>query len=123
MCNCNKQYIRVTSAEITGGTLVLATGLTNKVIRNGSKNIICVCVDIPSSTTIVPVEIVINDTNIPLQDVLGNTLQSDQIGSRCCYVGVWGTNPLHFKLCACTSRSQATARTVTPGTTAAVEEI
>lgn len=120
---CNKRYIRVTSAEITGGTLVLTTGLTNKVIRNGGRNIICICTDIPTSTTIVPVEIVINGENIPMQDVLGNTLQSDQIGSRCAYPGVWGTNPIHFKLCACAPRSQATPRTTVPGETDAVEEI
>lgn len=117
------KYIRVTSAEITEGTLVLTTGLTNRTIRNGNRNVICICTDIPTSTTVVPVEIVINDTNIPMQDVLGNTLQSDQIKSRCAFPGVWGTNPLHFKLCSCTNRSQATARTATPGTTAVTEEL
>lgn len=119
---CNK-YIRVSSAEITGGTLVLSTGLTNKEIRNGNRSVICICTDIPSSATIVPVEIVINGTNIPMQDVLGNTLQSDQISSRCAFPGVWGTNPLHFKLCSCVNRSQATSRTVVPGGTATTEEI
>ena len=120
---CNKKCIRVTGAEIVTGTLVLSTGLTNKIIRNGNKSTLCVCVDIPASATIVPVELTINGANIPMQDVLGNTLQSDQITSKCCYPGVWGTNPTHFKLCACADRSQSTARTVTPGTTAVTEEI
>lgn len=119
---CNK-YIRVTEANIVTGTLVLSTGLTNKEIRNGNRSIICICTDIPSSATIVPVEITINGTNIPMQDVLGNTLQSDQISSKCGFPGVWGTNPLHFKLCSCKDKSQATARTVVPGGTAVTEEL
>ena len=117
-CNCKRRYIRVTEAEITGGTLVLNTEVTGRTVYNGQRDVICICTDIPASTTLVPVEIVINETNIPMQDVLGNTLQSDQIQSRCAYPGVWGTQPLHFKLSACVQRSGATATSVTPGETA-----
>ena len=116
MCNKNKN-IKITSATITGGTLLLSTGLTGKTIRNGGRSNLCICTDLPVSTTVVPVEIVINDTNIPMQDVLGNTLQSDQITSRCAFPGVWGTQPLHFKLCNCLRRSVATAEETVPGDT------
>ena len=117
-CNCNcckRRYIRVTEAEITGGTLVLTTEITGRTVYNGERDVICICTDIPASAAIVPVEIVINGTNSPMQDVLGNTLQSDQIQSRCAYPGVWGTQPLHFKLAACVQRSGATATSVEPG--------
>jgi hypothetical protein len=120
---CERNCIKVVSAEIVTGTLVLTTNLTNKIIRNGKRNVICICTDLPSSASVVPVEITINGVNIPMQDVLGNTLQSDQLASRCAFPGIWGTNPLHFKLCSCTDRSQATARTVTPGATAVTEEL
>lgn len=115
MYNCKNRIIKITSAEIVTGTLLLQTGLTEKTIRNGGRSTICICTDLPTSTTVIPVEIVINGTNIPMQDVLGNTLQSDQITSRCAFPGVWGTQPLHFKLCNCLKRSLATAQELKPG--------
>ena len=111
-----RQFIKVTSVEITGGTMVLNTGITGKTIFNGEKSVICICSTIPASTTVVPVVININGTNIAMQDCLGNVLQSDQIECRHPYVGIWGTlAPIHFKLCTSTDRSQATATSVIPG--------
>ena len=49
---------------------------------------------------------------MPVQDMIGNTLQSDQIKCKTLYTGVWGTNPTHFRLVVCTLRSQATNKTV-----------
>lgn len=119
MCNKNKN-IKVTGAEIVTGTLLLSTDLTGKTIRNGGRSNLCICTDLPVSTTVVPVEITINGVNIPMQDVLGNTLQSDQITSRCAFPGIWGTQPLHFKLCNCLRRSVATPEELVPGETTAV---
>lgn len=107
--------VKVTSAAITGGTLVLTSDVTTqKTYSNGERIAFCICTSLPASTTVVPVEIIINGQNIPLQDCLGNVLQSDQIRSRQMYFGVWGTlTPVHIKLCTCTRKSQATS-TVTP---------
>ena len=111
-----RQFIKVTSITISGGTMVLNTGITGKTFFNGEKSVICICATIPASTAVVPVEININGTNIAMQDCLGNVLQSDQIKCRHPYVGVWGTlTPTHFKLCTQTERSQAAACSVTPG--------
>ena len=115
--NEKRKFIQVTAAEVTGGELVLTTGLTNRTIYNGERNVLCIATEIPASATVVPVVVEINGVNIPLQDVLGNTLQSDQIQSRCAFPGIWGTLPLHFKLCSCVRKSQASERQVVPATT------
>lgn len=113
--NCQRQFIKVTEATITGGVLVLSTNVTGKTYENGERIVFCICTTIPASTTIVPVEITINGENVALQDAFGNLLQSDQIKSRQPYVAVWGTYGAgHLKLCSCTKRSQATPATITP---------
>ena len=111
-----RRFIKVTSAAITGGTLVLSTDVTTeKTYENGERIVFCICTALPASTAIVPVVIEINGVNIPLQDFLGNELQSDQIKSRQMYAGVWGTlTPAHIQLCTCTRRSQATPVSITP---------
>ena len=118
-----RQCIKVTSVTISGGTMILNTGITGRTICNGEKNVVCICAPIPASTTVVPVVLNINGVNIAMQDYLGNVLQSDQIRCRQAYVGVWGTlEPIHFKLCTCTKRSQAAALSVTPATAGTTEE-
>ena len=113
--NCQRQFIKVTEAAVSGGTLVLATNVTGKTYENGERIVFCICTTIPASATIVPVEITINGVNIPILDNLGNTLQSDQIRSRQPYVAVWGTlGDGHLKLCTCTRRSQAAPAEITP---------
>ena len=122
MSYCRRQLIKVTSVEITGGTMILNTGITGKSICNGEKNVICICTTIPASTTVVPVVLSINGVNIAMQDHLGNVLQSDQIKCRQAYAGVWGTlAPVHFKFCTCTPRSQAAPISVIPADTTAAE--
>lgn len=116
MYRCN-EFIKITSASITGGYLVLEPDSnTLKTYNSGSRIIFIICADLPVSTTISPVAISFNGENIPLQDRLGDALQSDQINSKQTYVGVWGTSGTgHIKLCTYTNRSQANPASVTPG--------
>ena len=72
----------------------------------------CIGVDLPVTTSVVPVFLSIGGTEVPVQDMIGNTLQSDQIKCKTLYTGVWDTNPTHFRLVVCTLRSQATNKTV-----------
>lgn len=111
-----RNFIKITSASLAGGYLVLTPELSAaKTYYNGERIVFVICTSLPTSITISPVAIDVNGVNIPLQDKLGNTLQSDQIKSRQTYVGVWGTsNNGHIKLCTCTNRSQATPASITP---------
>lgn len=108
-----RKIIKITSAAITGGTLVLTANVTTKTVCNGERDAFCICTTLPTSTSVVPVEIQIGATTIPLLDSFGNTMYSDQITCRTPYVGVWGTNALHFRIFTCIPRSQATAAKTT----------
>lgn len=105
--------IKITSATINAEGLILTTNLTEKTIYNGYVDAFCICTDLPVSTSVVPVFLSIAGTEIPVYDIVGNTLQSDQIKCRTIYSGVWGTNPNHFRLIVCTPRSQATNKSFT----------
>lgn len=112
---CQKHFIKITSATITDGNLVLNTDLTNKTYQNGQRIVFCICSALPASATIVPVVFGINGTTVPMLDINGNTLQSDQITSCHPYAAVWGTlDDGHIKLCSCTKRSQAAPAEITP---------
>ena len=112
--------IRINSVSSTATEFLLETTITNTTIYNGQRIRFCIQADIPSTTTVVPVFIVVNGVNIPLMDALGNTLQSDQIRNCLCYTAVFGTEPLHLKLCSVTYKSQATATSVVPDSTTAL---
>lgn len=109
------QCLRIGSVTTSDTDFLLDTTITNATIYNGQKIRFCIHADIPATTTVVPVSITINETNIPLQDALGNTLFSDQIKNCYCYTAVFGTEPIHLKLCTLTCKSQATASSVVPG--------
>ena len=113
----SKDFVKITSATVTGGSLVLTPEVNiEKTYCSGQRFVFIICTTLPVSTTISPVVISLNGVNIPLQDKLGNVLQSDQIKARQVYVGVWGTlNGGHIKLCSCTNRSQTAPESVTPG--------
>ena len=104
-----RKIIKITSAAATATELNLTANITTKTVCNGERDAFCICTTLPTLTSIVPVNLVIGTTSIPLLDSFGNTLQSDQISSRTLYVGVWGTNDLHFRLFTCVPRSQSTA--------------
>lgn len=105
---------KISTINTPGASLNLVIPKSSITVRNGERACFCITTNIPASTTVLPVFFEINGATVPLYDLLGNTLYSDQI--RCGEVipGVWGTNPIHFKLCSCVEgRSQATEATTT----------
>lgn len=106
--------IKIGSVTSSATSLLLDTDITNATIYNGQKVRFCIHATMPATTTVVPVYITINETDIPLQDALGNTLYSDQVRPCYCYSAVFGTEPIHLKLCTLTNKSQATACSVIP---------
>lgn len=113
MCNCKNNYVlRVTSYTYTAGTsLVLNTDNTSTTLYNGAQYLLLACGSLPTMETVVPVYIRIGETNIPLQDVIGNTLYSDQMHPGRRYDLVYGSTPSHFKMrhcCGCSSAISST---------------
>lgn len=107
MCN---YIIRATSYTYTAGSsLVINTTSSAAILYNGASYVLCLYPELPSMSTVVPVYINVNGTNIPLQDVIGNTLQSDQIHPGRKYELVYGSSPAHFKMRHCCCLSCATA--------------
>lgn len=105
---------KITSVTNTGSALNLALPQPSMIIKNGERACFVVCPCLPASTTVVPVNFTIGSTTVPLYDMLGNQLYSDQLSTQVRIPGVWGTNPLHFKLCSCVKgRSQGTPCTAT----------
>ena len=128
-CNqCCENVLRVTSVSTDGSTFTTSSTITPK---NGCKYLIKVpCYLIPqvSSTTISQVVVVVNGTNIPLQECIGNNVYTDQIryfnvdncGNILLRV-VYGSTPAHFKILnqqICASNAYGTtAATATVATT------
>lgn len=105
---------KITTVTISGGSLNLTIPKSPITVRNGERASFIICATIPASTAVLPVYFGTGGTLVPLYDMLGNTLYSDQISAGIRIPGVWGTNPNHFKLCACVEgRSQATVCQVT----------
>lgn len=105
---------KITTVTATGGNLVLTVPSSPVTVKNGERACFIICASLPTSTSVLPVVFSIGGTNVPLYDLLGNTLYSDQLCTGVLIPGVWGTNPNHFKLCSCVNgRSQATACTAT----------
>lgn len=105
---------KISTINTPGTTLNLVIPKTSLTVRNGERACFCIATEIPASTAVLPVYFEINGTTVPLYDLLGNTLYSDQIRCGVVIPGVWGTNPVHFKLCSCVEgRSQATEAVVT----------
>lgn len=105
---------KISTINAPGATLNLVIPKNSITVRNGERSCFYIAAEIPASTTVLPVYFEINGATVPLYDLLGNTLYSDQIRCGCTIPGVWGTNPTHFKLCACVDgRSRATEATIT----------
>lgn len=106
----------ITSVTASGTDLTLTLPISALTIKNGQRACFKICTSLPTGTTILPVVFQIGTTTVPIMDMLGNTLYSDQLKTCTCIPGVWGTNPNHFKLCACVNgKSAATACTATLG--------
>jgi hypothetical protein len=110
-CNCNRT-IRAVSYNV-GSSFNIMTDYSINEIDNGEHFILTLPIDLPAMTTIVPVYVSIkingNQTYIPVQDIVGNNLMSDQLryfpeaGSCQCNMRgvarlVYGANPAHFKV-------------------------
>ena len=105
---------KINTINAPGATLNLVIPKSSLTVRNGERACFCIATEIPASTTVLPVYFEINGATVPLYDLLGNTLYSDQIRCGVMIPGVWGTNPVHFKLCSCVEgRSQATEAAAT----------
>lgn len=121
-CKCNRT-IRATSYTV-GNSFNINTSFNINKLENGQRFILTLPVDLPAMTTIVPVILVINvngvATNIPMQDIIGNNLMSDQLrfftkqGNCNCNRQsvvriIYGSNPTHFKVLQCLPESYAVA--------------
>lgn len=119
-CDCHK-IIRATSYTV-GNSFNINTNFSVNNLDNGRRFILTLPIDLPAMTTIVPVYLVITvdgtSTNIPMQDVIGNNLMSDQLrffarrgNCDCNRQGVariiFGSNPSHFKVLQCLPQSAA----------------
>ena len=105
---------KISTVTTPGATLNLVIPKNAITVRNGERACFCIAAEIPASTTVLPVYFEINGATVPMYDLLGNTLYSDQLRCGVVIPGVWGTNPGHFKLCASVEgRSQATEASVT----------
>lgn len=105
---------KISTINTPGATLNLVIPKGSLTIRNGERACFCLATDVPASTSVLPVYFEIGGATVPLYDLLGNTLYADQISCGKVIPGVWGTNPLHFKLCSCVEgRSQATEASAT----------
>lgn len=119
-CKCNRT-IRATSYTV-GNSFNINTNFEISSLENGQRFILTLPIDLPAMTTIVPVILVIKvngvTTNIPMQDIIGNNLMSDQLrffnrqgNCNCNRQGVvriiWGSNPTHFKVLQCLPASSA----------------
>lgn len=120
--NCNrKRTIRATSYTV-GNSFNINTDFDISSLENGCRFVLTLPVDLPAMTTIVPVILVIKVngvvTNVPMQDIIGNNLMSDQLRFLC-QIGncdcnrrgvariVYGSNPSHFKVLQCLPQSAA----------------
>lgn len=105
---------KISTINTPGASLNLVIPKSSLTIRNGERACFFIAASIPASTTVLPVYFEIDGATVPLYDLLGNTLYSDQIRCGVTIPGVWGTNPTHFKLCSCVEgRSQATEASIT----------
>lgn len=127
-CKKNNRTIRATSYTV-GNSFNINTNFNINEINNGMKFLLVLPIDLPAMTSIVPVYVIINvngvPTNVPVQDILGNNLMSDQLrffptnqNCRCSNQRLvriaFGSNPIHFKVLQCLPESSAVRVDVTP---------
>lgn len=116
-CNCNR-IITPTSYTV-GATFNINTSFTDTDLENGKRYILVLNQNLPAMSTVVPVYLQVNGTYYPMQDILGNSLMSDQlrffprnISSCGCRTSgvvriVFGSNVGHFKVLVCLPASSA----------------
>lgn len=119
-CNCNK--VIMATSYINGTTFNINTDFSINDIENGDRFILVLPIDLPAMTTLTQVYVVITingvSTTVPVQDIIGNNLMSDQlrffnrVGNCKCNRKsvirmVYGSNPSHFKVLQCLPESSA----------------
>lgn len=122
MNNCKKNNVIRATSYTVGSSFVINTGFNINEIKNGMRFLLILPIDLPPMTSILPVYLGINVngtvTNIPVQDIIGNNLMSDQLrflskneNCRCNNQGIariiYGSNPAHFKILQCLPASSA----------------
>lgn len=114
-CNCNNRVIVPTSYTV-GATFNINTSFTDADLENGKRYILVLNKDLPAMSTIVPVYLQVNGIYYPMQDILGNSLMSDQLrafprefGCRGAGIAriIFGSNVGHFKVLVCLPASSA----------------
>lgn len=120
---CCENLLRVSSVSTSGGSTFLVTSSTITP-KNGCKYLLKIpCAVLPTTaiTTVNPVYVVVNGKNIPLQELIGNQIYTDQLKclkpDNCGNIVlrlVYGSTPTHFKivshrLCCSTAYGQVAA--------------
>lgn len=117
-CNCNCNRTIIPTSYTVGATFNINTDFTDSDLENGKRYCLILNKDLPAMTTIVPVYLQVNGTYYPMQDILGNSLMSDQLRffprnvspcGRCSGIAriIFGANPGHFKVLICLPQSSA----------------
>lgn len=90
MNNCKCYFHKVNSTSAGETNIVLS--FTNAVTANNKDpfNFI-ICTSLPSTATPVPVVITVNGTNVPLLNMFGNPVYSNEIRKRKAYYGYFGS--------------------------------
>ena len=109
-CKCNNV---ITATSYTAGAeLTINTSFNTTALSNGERFVLVLPDTIPATTSITTVNITLNvngtSTTVPIQDIIGNNLMSDQVrficknqcGNRVVRL-VYGLNPAHFKVLQC----------------------
>ena len=114
--NC-KKILKSTSYTVGNSFNINITNESITDLENCERFVLILTQNLPAMTTIVPVYLVINGQNYPVQDLIGNNLMSDQLKyfpqSRNCCVQqgvariIFGSNPNHFKVLQCLPQSSA----------------
>lgn len=84
---------KISTINTPGATLNLVIPKSSITVRNGERACFCIAASIPASTSVLPVYFEINGATVPLYDLLGNTLYSDQIRRGVTIPGVWAPTP------------------------------
>lgn len=113
-CKCNN-VIRATSYT-AGAELTINTNFSTTALSNCDRFLLILPSDIPATTSITTVNMTLtvngSSTTVPLQDIVGNNLMSDQVrficknqcGNRVVRI-IYGSNPAHFKVLQCLPNS------------------
>lgn len=90
MCNCKCNFHKVSTASVGETDIVLS--FNNPVSANNKDcfNFV-ICTSLPSTTTPVPVLITVNSTNVPLLNMFGNPVYSNELRKRKMYYGFFGS--------------------------------